>query len=148
MSSSETPRHFTNAMAPFSRTPLNLTIYLFIAVLSEFWRSCRNFFPRQAWRTRESFGSTQGTTPTHTLQTLRLVWFGSFFFAGWVTNGSSHVLAVQHPRPPYPRPLSAPASTSRVTISLLRVLFRRQGCPQTAHCTLYLASLDFDGHGL
>ena len=39
------PRHSTNAMTPFSRTPLNLTIALFICALSWVWRSCRSFFP-------------------------------------------------------------------------------------------------------
>ena len=54
VSSYETPRHCTNTMAPFSRAPLNLTIVLFIAVFSKFWRSCRSFFPQCAWRARES----------------------------------------------------------------------------------------------
>ena len=52
--SCEIPRHSTNAMAPFFRTHLNLTID-FVTALSKFWRSCRSFFPRCAWRARESF---------------------------------------------------------------------------------------------
>ena len=47
-SSCKNPRHSTNAMAPFSRAPLNLTIALFVAALSWVWRSCRSFFPRCA----------------------------------------------------------------------------------------------------
>ena len=58
-------------------TTLKPTIALVIAVLSKFWRSCRSFFPRGAWRARESFDSTRGTTPTHTSPTSRLVWLNS-----------------------------------------------------------------------
>ena len=74
--------HSTNAMAPFSRAPLNRNIALFSVVLSRFWRSRRSFFPRYAWKAREGFYWTRGTTPTHTPLTLRLVWLSSFFFSG------------------------------------------------------------------
>ena len=132
VSSYENPRHSTNAMVPFSRAPLNLTIALFIAALSWGWRSCRSFFPRCAWRARESFDWTRGTTPTHTPPSPRLVWFSSISLSGWVANGSSH--CSRCPTPPPPRPPSpprlspsptpppsyppAPASTSRVPIPL------------------------------
>ena len=74
LSSCEIPTHSTNDTAPFSRAYLNLTIALFIAVLYTFWRTCKSFFPRCAWRARESFDWTRGTTPTHTPPTSRLVW--------------------------------------------------------------------------
>ena len=122
VSSCENPRHSTNAMAPFSRAPLNLTIALFFAALSWVWRSCRSFFPRCAWRARESFDWMRGTTPTHTPPTPRLVWLSSISRSGWVTNGSSHCSRCPTPpppRPPPPPPLHpAPASTGRVPIGL------------------------------
>ena len=91
VSSFETPRHSTNnAMAPFSRAPLNLTIALFICALSWVWISCRSFFSRCAWRVREGFDWTRGTTPTHTPPTPRLVWLSSISRSDWVANGSSH----------------------------------------------------------
>ena len=145
MSSRETPRHSTHVMVPFSRAPLNLTSALFIVVLFRFWRFRRSFFPRYAWRVRESFYWTRGTTPTHIPRTPRLAWLSPFSLSDWVANGSSIVLAVQHLLPSPPPPPPAPASTSRVPTSLLRVLFRRQGCLRAAHCILYLASIDFDG---
>ena len=74
VSSYKTPRHSTNVMSPFSRAPPNLTIALFTAALSRVWRSCRSFFPRCAWRARESFDWARGTTPTHTPPVPRLVW--------------------------------------------------------------------------
>ena len=91
---------------PFPRS-LNLTIALFIAALSWVWRSCRSFFPRCAWRARESFVSTRGTTPTHTPPTPRLVWLSSISLSDWVANGSSHCSRCPTPPPPRP-PLSSP----------------------------------------
>ena len=90
VSSCENLRHSTNAMAPFFRTPLNRTIALFIAALSRVRKCCRSFFLRCAWRARESFDWTRGTTPTHTPSAPRLVWLSSIPLSGWVTNGSSH----------------------------------------------------------
>ena len=147
MSSCENPRHFTNDMAPFSSAPLNLTTALFIAALSWVWRSCRSFFPRCAWRARESFDWTRGTTPTHTPPTPRLVWLSSIPLSGWVANGSSHCSRCPTPRPPRP-PLSPPLSPPPLSLppppppplllplrlveflSLsLEALFRREGSP-------------------
>ena len=68
-------------MAPFSRAPL-----LFVEVLSWVWRSCRSFSPRCAWRARESFDWTRGTTPTHTPPTPRLVWLSSISLSDWVVS--------------------------------------------------------------
>ena len=61
VSSRETPRHSTNAMAPFSHASMNITIALFTAVFSKFGRSCRSFSPRCAWRALEGFDWTRGT---------------------------------------------------------------------------------------
>ena len=94
-------------MASFSRAPLNLTIALFVAALSWVWRSCRSFFPRCAWRARESFDWTRGTTPTHTPPTPRLVWLSSIFLSDWVAMGSSHCSRCPTPPPPGP-PLPPP----------------------------------------
>ena len=121
VSSCETPRHSTkNDMAPFSRAPLNLTIARFIAVLSWVWRSCRSFFPRCAWRARESFDWTRGTTPTHTPPTPRLVWLSSVSRSGWVANGSSHCSRCPTPPPPRPsyppRPFPPPPSSVCVCV--------------------------------
>ena len=102
MSSCENPRHSTNAMTPFSRAPLNLTIALYIDALSWVWRSCRSFFPRCAWRARESFDWTQGTTLTNTPPTPRLVWLSPISLSGWVASTSSH--CSRYPTPPPPRP--------------------------------------------
>ena len=110
MSSCENPRHSTYVMAPFSRAPLKLTIALFVAALSWVWRSCRSFFPRCAWRARESFDWTRSTTPTHTPPTPRLVWLSSISLSGWVTNGSSH--CSRCPAPPPPRPPLSPLPLS------------------------------------
>ena len=63
VSSCETARHSTSAMAPFSSAPLTLPIPFVIAVLSMFWSSCRSFSPRRAWKAREIFDWTRGTTP-------------------------------------------------------------------------------------
>ena len=52
---------------------LNLVIALFIGALSWVGRSRRSFFPRCAWRAREGFDWTRGTTTTHTPPTPRLV---------------------------------------------------------------------------
>ena len=113
MSSCENPRHSTNAMAPFSHAPLNLTIALFVAALSWVWRSCKRFFPRCAWRARESFDWTLGTTPTHTPPTPRLVWLGSISLSDWVAIRSSHCSRCPTPPPPRPPlppwPLSLPS---------------------------------------
>ena len=165
MPSCEAPRHSTNALAPFSRASLNLTIALFTVVLPRFWRSCRSSFQRYAWRARQSFDWIRGTTPTHTPRTPRYVWLSALSLSGWVANESSHCSCCSTPpapRPPAP-PLSpssapllsplpspprlpAPGSTSRVpNLSPLKVLFHRQRCPRSAHCILYLASLDFGG---
>ena len=114
VSSCETPRYSRNAMSPFSCAPLNLTIALFIAVLSKFWRSCWSFFRRCAWRARESFDWSRGTTPTHTPPTPRLVWLRSFSLSGLVANGSSYCSRCStHPPPlpplsPQPHPLPSP----------------------------------------
>ena len=109
VSSRETPRRSTNnVMVSFSRAPLNLTIALFITVFSKFWRSCRSFFPRCAWRACESFDWTRDTTPTHTPPIPRLVWLSSFSLSGWVGNGSSHCSRCSTPpalAPPASRPL-------------------------------------------
>ena len=115
MSSCETPRHSTNAMAPFSRAPLNLSIALFVAALSWVWRSCRSFFPRCAWRARESFDWTRGTTPTQTPPTPRLVWLSSISLSDWVAIGSSHCSRCPTPPPPTPPPppLSPPPPPPR-----------------------------------
>ena len=94
-------------MAPFSRAPLNLTIALFVAALSWVWRSYRSFFPRCAWRVRESFDRTRGITPTHTPPTPRLVWLSSIFPSNWVAIGSSHCSRCPTPPPP-PRPSPPP----------------------------------------
>ena len=119
MSSCETRGHSTNAMAPFYRAPLKLTIALFIGALSWVRRSCRSFFPRCAWRARESSDWTRVTTPTHTLSAPRLVWLSSISQSGWIFNGSSHCSRCPtRPSPPPPPPPPAPASTSRVPISL------------------------------
>ena len=48
LSSLQTPKHSTNAMAPFSRAPLNLTIALFDLSLSAFRWSSRSLAPRCA----------------------------------------------------------------------------------------------------
>ena len=115
MSSCENPRHSINAMAPVSRAPLNLTIALFVAALSWIRRSCRSFFPRCAWRARESFDWTRGTTPTHTPPTSRLVWLSSISRSDWVAIGSSHCSRCPTPTPPRPPlsplPLSLPSPT-------------------------------------
>ena len=103
--SCENPRHSTNAMARFSRAPLNLIIALFFAALSWVWRSCRSFFPRCAWRAGESFDWTRGTAPKHTPPTPRLVWLSSISLSGWVAFGSSHCSRCPTPSPPRP-PLS------------------------------------------
>ena len=129
VSSCGNPRNSTNAMAPFSLAPLNLTIAHFVAALSWVWRSCRSFFPRCAWRARESFDWTRGTTPTHTPPIPRLVWLSSISLLGWVANRSSYYSRCQTPPPPRPPlsplPLSLPppppfcsASTKRVPIPL------------------------------
>ena len=113
VSSCKNPRHSINAMAPFSRAPLNLTVALFIIALSWVYRSCTSFLPRYAWRARESFDWTRGTTPTHTPPTPRLVWLSSISLSGWVANGSSHCsrcLTSPPPRPPLsPSPFSLPS---------------------------------------
>ena len=83
-----------------------LFIVLFVAALSWAWRPCRSFFPRCAWRARESFDWTRGTTPTRTPLTPRLVWLSSFSLSGWVGIGSSHFSRC--PTPPPPRPPSPP----------------------------------------
>ena len=108
VSSCENPRHSTNAMAPFSRAPPNLTIVLFVAALSWVWRSCRSFFSRCAWRACESFDWTRGTTPTHTPPTPRLVWLSSISLSDWVDIGSSHCSRCPPPRPPLSPPLLLP----------------------------------------
>ena len=95
-----------------SRAPVNLTIALFVAALSWVWRSCRSFFPRCAWRARESFNWTRGTTPTDTPPTPRLVWLSSISLSDWVAIGSSHCSRCPTPPPQRP-PLPPPSSCSR-----------------------------------
>ena len=102
------PRHSTNAMAPFSRTPLNLTIPLFIVVLFGFWRCYRSFFPRWRWRARGSFDWTRCIFPTHIPRMLWLIWLSSFPFSDWVSNGSSHCSRCLTPPSHCPPPLSCP----------------------------------------
>ena len=133
-------------MAPFSRAPLNFTIALFIVVLTTFKRLCRNFFPRCAWRARESIDWTRGTTPTNTPRTLRLVWLSSFSLSSRVTNKSSHCSRCSTSLPPRPRPLPAPTLTRSPFSSPMRVFLHRQGYPRTAHFILFLTSLGFDAY--
>ena len=122
LSSCEIPKHSTNVMAPFSRAPLNLTIALFIATLFRVWRSCRSFFPRCAWRARQSFDWTRGTPPAHTPPTPLLVWLSQSSLSDWVANGSSHCSHCSthpSPRPPvFPPPFPLPYPLP-VPISLL-----------------------------
>ena len=120
VSSCETPMHSTNAIVPFFRAPLNLTVYFFIVVLSRFWRFCRRFFPWCAWRAREKFDWTWGTNFTHTSRKLRLVWLSYFSLAGWAANEASHRSRCSTPLPLHsrPPPPPAPASTSRVPLLL------------------------------
>ena len=109
VSSCVTPRNSTNAMTPFSRAPLNLTIALFIAALSWIWRSCRSFFPRCAWRARGIFDWTRGTTPMHTPPTPRLVWLSSFSLSPYRPSYQRIFHCFRCPTPPPPRtPLSHP----------------------------------------
>ena len=153
VSSYETPSHSTNVIAPFFRTPQNLTVALFTVVLSIFWRSCRSVFPRCAWRACESVDGTQSTTPTHTPRMLRLVWFNPFSLSGWVPNGSSHCSRCSTPAPsrylpPAPLLPLTPTSTSKVPILPLEGPLPAPGCPRTTHCILYLASRHFGGYNL
>ena len=113
MFSCENPRHSTNAMAPFSRAPLNLTIALYIAALYWVWRSCRSSSHGvRGGRARALIGR-KVQLPCTLLRPL-----------GWSSSAHSPdqaelptdppiVLAVQHPRlhalPSPPRPsLSLP----------------------------------------
>ena len=99
VSSCETIRHSTNAMASFSRAPLNLTIALFIIVLSWVWRSCRSFFHGvRGGRARALIGR-EVQLPRTLLRPLG--WSGSArspYQAGLPTDPPI-VLAVQHTRP-------------------------------------------------
>ena len=97
-------------MAPFSRAPLNLTIALFVAAFSKFWRSWRNFFPRWAWRACKSFDRTRGTIPMHPPPIPRLVWLSSFSLPGRVAKLSSHCSRCSAHPPPHPF-LSSPPLT-------------------------------------
>ena len=90
-------------MALFSRAPPNLTVALFIAVLSRVWTFCRSFYPRCARRAHKSFGWTRGTTPTRTPSTPRLVWLRSISLSDWVASECSHCSHCSiHPAPPHP----------------------------------------------
>ena len=80
-----------------------LTIAIFIVVLSRFWRFCRIFFQRCAWRARKSFGWTRGTMPTPTPCRFPLVWLNSFFPR--IANESLTVLTLRYPRLPPALPL-------------------------------------------
>ena len=55
--------YYTNAMVPFARAPLNLTIALLEVLPSWLRRSVRNSTPWCAWRARESLDWTRGATP-------------------------------------------------------------------------------------
>ena len=101
VSACKTPGHSTKVVVPFSHAPPDLTLALFIAVLSRFWRSCQNVFPWCAWRARESLDWTRGKTPTHTLSIPRLVWLSSLSLSGWVAKGSSHCSHSSTPPPSF-----------------------------------------------
>ena len=156
VSTCEIPRHSINTMATFSCSPLRLTIALFIAVLSRVWRSCRSFFPRYAWRARESFDWTPGTIPTHTPRTSRLVRPRSFSLSGWFANGSSHCFRCSTPPPPRPpsHPLPAPFLFLLPLRSVNSLFFSLEGplplpgLPTNCPRIFYLTSHDFGGHGL
>jgi len=70
-----------NAMAPFSRAPLNLTIALFEVLPSWLQRSVRSLTSWCAWRARESLDWTRDVTPMRPPRTqwpVRLDLFSSF----------------------------------------------------------------------
>ena len=153
VSSYETPRHSTNAMAPFYRAPLNFIIALFIGVLSKFWRSCRSF-PRCAWRARDNFDWTRGTTPTHTPPTPRLVWLSSISLSGLVANGSSHCPRCSTHPPPRSPPLPLPSPPPPLIllplrpVELLPLSLEGPLPPLGLHMCPLHPLFGFGGHGL
>ena len=70
--SRENPRRSTDRChSTLLRIPLNLTIALPAIALSRFWRSCRSFSLRGAWRAPKSLYWTRDTTLMHVHSPLR-----------------------------------------------------------------------------
>ena len=125
MSSYETPRHSTNALAPFTRVPLNLATAFFIVMLSGFWRTFMIISTVCMESAREVWLDTGHNFLLHSLDASVSLAQHIISFELSCQRTLPLLLQFNNPRalpPPShplpPSPSSSPASTSRLPIPL------------------------------